>query len=173
VSENPKIALIWAMSENRVIGKENGLPWHLPADLKHFKAMTLGKPVIMGRKTFESIGRALPGRENIVVTRRSGYQADGITVVNDPDEALEVGRKAASGAGVGEVMVIGGAEIYRLMMGRAQRLYITEIHGSFDGDARFPDFDPKDWVETSRAFHAAEGKDQPDYSFVVLDARAG
>ena len=166
----PKLAMIWAMSDNRVIGRDNDLPWRLSADLRHFKAMTLGKPVIMGRRTFESIGRPLPGRTNIVITRRADYQPEGVTVVNDVEKALAEGRRAALQEGADEVMVVGGAEIYALLLDQAQRLYITEIHREYQGDAFFPGFDLKRWVETSRDFHEAGPEDQPAHSFVVLDA---
>ncbi len=169
VTREPKLAMIWAMSDNRVIGRDNDLPWRLSADLKYFKAMTLGKPVIMGRRTFESIGRPLPGRTNIVITRRAGYQPEGVIVVNDVETALAVGRRAAQQEGAEEVMVIGGAEIYALLLDQAQRLYITEVHREYQGDAFFPDFAMEGWVESSREFHAAASEDQPALSFVVLD----
>lgn len=159
------------MSTNRVIGRGNALPWRLSADMKHFKAKTLGKPVIMGRKTFESIGRALPGRENIVVTRHSGYEAEGIVVVHSVEDALDVGRAAAARSGSGEIMVIGGAQIYSLLLDRAHKLYVTEVHGTYDGDAHFPEFDRDKWVETHREFHAADTVGQPDCSFVELQLR--
>ncbi len=169
VSGQARLALIWAMSENRVIGKDNALPWRLSADLKHFKATTLGKPVVMGRKTFESIGRPLPGRTNIVITRQAAYQPEGVTVVKDVASALDAGRTAAEANGVSEVMVIGGAEIYALMLEHAERLYVTEISGVFEGDAYFPVFDSSRWVESSRAFHAQSADGQPAHSFVVYD----
>lgn len=166
----PGLALIWAMDENRVIGRDNALPWRLSADLKYFKAVTLGKPVIMGRRTFESIGRPLPGRTNIIITRQSGYQPDGAVVAHDVDTAVAAGRQAADEAGVDEVMVIGGAEIYSLLLDRAERLYITEIHAKFSGDAFFPAFDSQNWVEASREYHEAPAEGQPAHSFVVLNA---
>ncbi len=165
-----RVALIWAMSENRVIGKDNDLPWRLSADLKHFKAVTLGKPVIMGRKTFDSIGKPLPGRTNIVITRRTDYQPDGAIVVRDLEAALEAGRQAAEKSDVPEVMVIGGAQIYALTLEQADRLYVTEIHGEFEGDAYFPSFDASGWIEASREFHAESEDGQPAHSFVVLDS---
>ncbi|TQV70853.1 dihydrofolate reductase [Denitrobaculum tricleocarpae] len=169
-SSAPRLAMIWAMSENRVIGRDNALPWRLSADLKYFKAVTMGKPVIMGRRTFESIGRPLPGRTNIIVTRQPDYRAEGIVVVNDVDAAIAEGRLAAEATGADEIMVIGGAEIYALMLNRAQRLYITEISGQFDGDAFFPEFDPEGWLETSREQHGSNEDGQPAHSFVVLNA---
>lgn len=157
------------MSENRVIGKDNGLPWHLSADLKHFKATTLGKPVVMGRKTFESIGRPLPGRTNIVITRQTGYAPAGVTVVRDVGAAVEAGRQAAEEKAASEIMVIGGAEIYALMLEHAERLYVTEIHRVFDGDAFFPSFETGRWREVSREAHPESAEGQPAYSFVVLE----
>ena len=169
-SELPHLAMIWAMSENRVIGRDNKMPWHLSADLKYFKAVTLGKPVIMGRRTFQSIGRPLPGRTNIIITRQRDYQAGGAIIVNDVEAAIAEGKRAAEVTGVDEVMVIGGAEIYALMLDRARRLYITEINARYDGDAFFPEFDREHWVETSREHHESAGEGQPAYSFVVLNA---
>ena len=169
-SNEPRLAMIWAMSKNRVIGRDNKMPWHLSADLKYFKAVTLGKPVIMGRRTFDSIGRPLPGRTNIVVTRQPDYQADGAVTVHAVEAAIAEGRRAAEATGADEVMVIGGAEIYALMLERARRLYVTEIDARYDGDAFFPDFDRARWVETSRERHESSGDGQPAYSFVVLDA---
>lgn len=169
-NELPHLAMIWAMSENRVIGRDNKMPWHLSADLKYFKAVTLGKPVIMGRRTFESIGRPLPGRTNIIVTRQKDYQADGAIIVNDVEAAVAEGKRAAEVTDADEVMVIGGAEIYALMLDRARRLYVTEINARYDGDAFFPDFDRGRWFETSREHHESSGDGQPAYSFVVLNA---
>ena len=128
-----KISIIVAMADKRVIGHDNRLPWHLPADLKHFKATTMGKPIIMGRKTWESIGRPLPGRTNIVVTRDPRYTADGCVVVHSIDAALQ----ACSGNE--EVMVIGGAEFYRQVLPEASTLYLTLVHDEFEGDALFPE----------------------------------
>ncbi len=127
-----KIAIVVAMAANRVIGRDNQLPWHLPADLKHFKQLTLGKPVVMGRKTYASIGRPLPERTNIVVTRDRDYEAPGCVVVHSLDEALAAAGEAA------EVMVIGGAGIYRQVLPRTDTLYLTEVHAEFEGDTLFP-----------------------------------
>ena len=125
-----RIALIAALAENRVIGRKNRLPWRLPADLRRFKSLTMGKPVIMGRKTYESIGKPLPGRSNIVVTRDPDYRAQGCQVVHSLDQALE------AGAGHAEVMVIGGAELYRQALGRAQRMYLTLVRAEVEGTSR-------------------------------------
>ncbi len=147
-AENPaRIALIVAMSRNGVIGRNNGMPWHLPEELRHFKATTMGKPMVMGRKTWESIGRALPGRTSIVVTRRRQWQPEGAIVVASVDEALERGR-AIAGEG-GEVMVIGGGEIYRQALPLSDRLYITEVDMEVAGDTFFPAIEPGQWRQVS------------------------
>ena len=169
MKKQARVALIWAMSDNRVIGKDNGLPWRLSADMKHFKTVTLGKPVIMGRKTFDSIGRPLPGRTNIVITRQPDYRPEGVIVVQDLKTALDAGRQAAEAGEAQEVMVIGGAEIYALTLEHAERLYVTEIHGEFEGDAVFPAFDSSRWMETSRESYPESPDGQPAHSFVVMD----
>lgn len=136
------ISLIVAHDNNYVIGYENGMPWHLPGDLKYFKEKTMGKPMIMGRKTFESIGRPLPGRRNIVITRDENYQADGIEVVTSLEGALDLAGD------VPEIMIIGGEQIFRLSMDIADRLYITKINHSFNGDTYFPNYE-QDFVQVS------------------------
>lgn len=156
------LSLIVAMADNRVIGRDNRLPWHLPADLKHFKALTMGKPVLMGRLTWESIGRPLPGRRNVVITRDRHYRASGCEVVGSVAEALH--RLAASK----EVMVIGGARLYEQTLPVADRLYITYIHADFDGDVRFPEFSPAEWRELAREDHGTDEKQPYAYSFVTL-----
>ncbi len=157
-----KISMIAAMAKDRVIGKDNQMPWHLPADLQHFKRVTLGKPVIMGRKTFESIGRPLPGRRNLVVSR-AGFSAEGVDVVPSMDAALE------AVSGVDEVMVIGGGTIYELMLPRADRLYLTEIDLKADGDTRFPDYSVYPWQEIESESHSADEKNPYDYRFFTLE----
>ena len=152
------ISLIAAMDKNRLIGRENGLPWHLPADFKHFKEVTMAKPVIMGRKTFESIGKPLPGRTNIVISR-SGFNAEGIIVV----DAIENALKAADDAE--EVMVIGGASFYEQMLDKADRLYLTHVDAECEGDAWFPAFDLSDWEIVSEEEHDADEKN--NYSFTI------
>lgn len=158
-----RISLIAALADNRVIGYRNRLPWRLPADLQHFKRMTMGKPLVMGRKTWESIGRPLPGRINIVVSRDTTLQADGGVVVHSIEQALE------AAAGAEEVMIMGGAELYAQALPRAGRLYLTEVKAAVEGDAWFPDIDLKDWVEVERERHCADEKNEYDYAFVVLD----
>lgn len=156
------LSLIVAVAENGVIGRDGGLPWRLPGDMAHFKATTMGKPIVMGRKTWESLGRALPGRHNIVVTRDAAYVAEGASVANDLDVALSLAGD------VEEVMMIGGAQIYELALPRADRIYITRVHASPEGDTYFPDLDPGDWKEIVREDHGAAG-DAPAYSVVTLE----
>jgi dihydrofolate reductase len=158
-----KISLVVAMAENRVIGRDNQLPWRLSADLQHFKALTMGKPIIMGRKTWESLGRPLPGRTNIVVTRDIGYQAEGCVVVHSIEQALEVA------AGSDEVMVIGGANLYRQLLDRADRLYLTLVRADVEGDTWFPEFDLTQWREVERESHLRDDKNEFDYEFVLLE----
>jgi dihydrofolate reductase len=158
-----KISIIVAMAANGVIGNDNELPWHLPADLKHFKQTTMGKPILMGRKTWESIGRPLPGRTNIVITRDSAYSAAGCIVVNSIEAAI-----AAAGEQE-EVMVIGGAELYRQVLPRADTIYLTRIHASFDGDTRFPEISDTEWQQLERVDHEADEKNLQDYSFIRLE----
>jgi len=166
-----KLSLAWAMAQNRVIGRNNNLPWHLPEDLKYFKRITMGKPIIMGRKTFESIGKALPGRTNIVVTRNPDYSAEGIRIVSSLDEARSLSESIVKTDGMEEVVVIGGAEIYRLAMPLADRLYLTEIHAEVEGDTYFPEFDRSLWQEVTRLDFDAEGLNPYNYSFIVLEPR--
>ena len=159
----PMISIIVAMDRNRLIGSNNGLPWRLPADLKHFKATTLGKPIIMGRKTYESIGRPLPERQNIVVSRTAGFVAPGCTTVTSADAALEAAGSAA------EIIVIGGAQLYAQLLPRVRRIYLTQIDAAFDGDAWFPKLDEVQWHETAREDHAPDDRNPYAYSFVVLE----
>lgn len=140
------IALVVAAARNGVIGADNQLPWRLPGDLRHFKAVTMGKPVVMGRKTFESIGRPLPGRLNIVVTRDTGYRVpDGVVLAHDLDAALRQADAAARASGAGEIAVIGGADIYRQTLPLATAVYLTRVELEVDGDAFFPPLDPQRW----------------------------
>ena len=148
------------MAANRVIGKDNALPWHLPADLKRFKALTMGHPVVMGRKTHASIGRPLPGRRNLVISRNRFYSAPGCELVHSLDEAVAACR------GAQEMFIIGGAELYRESLPRAQRLEFTEIHAEYEGDASFPEVCAAQWRETGREIHAAEGGIPFRYDFV-------
>lgn len=159
------VAMIAAVSSNRVIGHRNQLPWRLPADLRYFKRTTLGKPLLMGRRTFESIGRPLPGRHNIVLSRRRDLAIAGADVVSTPEAAVRLAR--ADGAR--ELMVIGGEEVYRQLLGQAQRLYLTEVHAAFEGDAFFPEFDRRGWREVFREDHDRSAEAAWNYSFVVLE----
>ena len=159
------ITFVVAMSENRVIGVDNGLPWRLPADLRHFKTITMGKPVLMGRRTFDSIGRALPGRRNMVVSRTPGFKAPGCEVVGSIDEAL------ASVAQEPEVMVIGGASFYEQLLPRADRIHLTRVHTTLEGDAFFPSVNLEQWREVSREEHGADDRNQFSYSFLTYERR--
>ena len=165
------VSFVVARADNGVIGAGGGLPWHLPADLRHFKALTLGKPIVMGRRTFESIGRPLPGRHNIVLTR-GAWTADGVTVVPDLAAALAAAAVPSmpDGGAVDEAMIVGGAAIYALALPRADRIYLTEVHAAPDGDTVLPPFDPAIWSETARTDHPADG-DAPGYSLVTLARR--
>jgi dihydrofolate reductase len=158
-----RISLIVAMAENRVIGRDNQLPWRIPADLKHFKALTMGKPIIMGRKTYESIGRPLPGRDNIVITGDTSYRAEGCQVVHTLEEALR------SAGGAEEAMIIGGATLYRQTLKDADRLYLTLVKAQPEGDTWFPKIEPQEWREIRREVHTADESNEYDYDFVVLD----
>ncbi|WP_193367751.1 dihydrofolate reductase [Pelagibius marinus] len=165
------LALIVARADNGVIGREGGLPWHLSGDLKFFKAQTLGKPVVMGRKTFQSIGRPLPGRPNLVITRDPAFHAEGVEVFPDTEAALARAQDLAADSGAAEVMVIGGGQIYELTLPLARRVYLTEVHASPEGDTRFPDLDPALWEEVRRDAPVSGGEGQPDFSIVVLERR--
>lgn len=163
------ISLVVAMAQNRVIGRNNKLPWTLPEDLKYFKKITMGKPIIMGRKTFESIGKLLPGRTHIIITRNADYTAEGIKVVHDLRQARELCETIGMEDGGDEAMVIGGAEIYRQALPYSQRLYLTEVHAEVDGDVLFPEFDRSEWQELAREDFKANGPNPYDYSFLVLE----
>ena len=164
-----KISLAWAMAQNRTIGINNNLPWYLPEDLKYFKRITMGKPIIMGRKTFESIGKPLPGRTNIVVTRNPDYVVEGVKTVNSLEAACKLCESIAEIDGGDEAMVIGGAEIYSQALPLADRLYLTEVHANVEGDAFFPEFDRSAWHEIAREDFQATGPNPYDYSFIVLE----
>jgi dihydrofolate reductase len=161
-----ELAIIVAAAENGVIGKNNALPWRIPADMRYFKRTTMGKPIVMGRKTFESIGKPLPGRTNIVITRNSAFVAEGVKVVSSLDEALKLAEDIAVADGAEELVVIGGAEIYRSAMPRADRLYLTEVHASVEGDALLPEIDWAHWREVGRERYQAESPGEHDFSFV-------
>lgn len=160
----PRVVLIAAVARNGVIGRGGDLIWRIPADLAHFKRVTMGHPIVMGRKTWESIGRPLPGRRNLVVTRNADYVAPGAEVVGSLREALRVC------ADVPELFVVGGAEIYREALPVADRLWLTEIHAEAPGDARFPDWDPARFLLASREPHGAESG-LPPYDFALYERR--
>ena len=164
---SPRVALVVAMDEAGLIGADNGLPWRLPNDLKHFKRVTWGKPIVMGRRTFESIGRALPGRDNIVLTRDPAFQAPGCRVVHTLEAALAAAADAA------EVMVIGGADIYRQALPLTARIYLTRVHGRFRGDTYFPgDLAAGEWAEVCGAEQPADERNAHAHRFCVLERRA-
>ncbi|WP_237057228.1 type 3 dihydrofolate reductase [Microbulbifer sediminum] len=163
-----QVALIAAVARNGAIGMGNRLPWRISGDLQYFKRTTLGKPVVMGRKTYESIGRPLPGRDNIVISRNPQWRADGVIRVASLEEALERARRSAEAATAGEIMVIGGAEIYRQALPLAHRLYLTEVDAEVSGDAFFPELGDC-WVESFRECYPASDKDEYNYCLVRYD----
>ncbi|MES9923155.1 MAG: type 3 dihydrofolate reductase [Candidatus Thiodiazotropha endolucinida] len=159
----PLISLIAAVANNGVIGVDNGLPWRLPADLQHFKSLTMGKPIIMGRRTWESLPGLLPGRRHIVVTGNRDYRAVDCELVHSVDEALQVAGE------VPEVMIVGGGGLYRQVLPRANRLYLTRVEADVAGDAFFPEIDWSEWQEVSRDSHPADERNQFAYTFIVLN----
>ena len=162
-----QIVHVVAVADNGVIGRDGGLPWHLSSDLKHFKACTMGKPMIMGRKTFDSIGRPLPGRTSIVVTRDPDYTAEGTTVVSSIDQAVDLARTVARESGVSEIAIVGGGNIYQQTLNICDRVELTRIHLSPDGDVTYPDLPLTDWREIRR-----EDQVSPDgigYAFITME----
>ena len=157
------IAIVVAVADNRVIGSQNGLPWRIKSEMKYFKETTMGKPVIMGRKTFQSLKKALPGRKNIVITRDKNFAAEDVTVVHDLNSAI-----LAAGM-VPEICIIGGSEIYTLALPRADKIYMTEVHMKPEGDTLFPLLDHNAWIETKRERHTAQEGESADYSVTVLE----
>ncbi len=160
-----RISLIVARARNGVIGANGRLPWHLPADLRHFRRLTMGKPVLMGRRTYQSIGRPLPGRENLILTRNVGFQAPGCTCVYCWEEALRLAAPAP------ELMVIGGAELYRQLLPHAERIYLSEIEADFPGELRFPALRAGEWIELCRERRAADARNPCALSFITLQRR--
>jgi len=163
----PIISIIVAMASNRVIGRDNRLPWHLPADLKHFKAVTMGKPMVMGRRTWESLPGLLPGRRHIVITRNEHYSAEGAELAHSLEQALAVAGD------VEEVMIVGGADLYAQALPLADRLYLTLVDIEAEGDAFFPPIDERDWKEVSNEAHQADDKNPFPYRFRLLARKAG
>jgi dihydrofolate reductase len=155
--------LVLAVAKNDVIGRGEGLPWHLPADLRHFKTVTMGWPILMGRKTFASIGRALPGRRNLILTRRRGFHADGCEVIDS------IGAALASAADLAKIMVIGGAEVFDQCIPQATRIHLTMVHAEVEGDTRFAGWRDPTFIETAREDHAADAQHPFAYSFITLD----
>jgi len=161
----PLVSLIVAMAQNGVIGRSNSLPWRLPQDLKRFRAFTLGKPVLMGRKTYDSIGRPLQGRANLVLTRDRSWRAQGVTAVHSLEHAL------AQAGEVAELVAIGGAEVYRLVLPVARRIYLTHVHADLPGDTFFPEFDPTQWADVEYTTHPADSQHLYPLTFVTLERR--
>ena len=160
------LTAVVAATENNVIGRDNGMPWHLPADLQHFKAVTLGKPVLMGRRTFAAIGRPLPGRRNLVLSRDLGFAAAGVETFSTLEQAL------AAAGDVDELMIIGGQTVYELALPHVQRVHLTRLHMQVEGDAHFPDLPPEQWREVSRsARRPADERNACDMTFLVLERR--
>jgi dihydrofolate reductase len=163
--------MIAAVAANGVIGSGNAIPWRLPSDFAHFKRTTMGKPLIMGRKTFESIGKPLPGRANIVVTRQEDYEPVGVEVIGSLAAALDLARTIATAAGATEIMIGGGGEIYSAAMPVADRLYITHVELSPEGDVRFPEIDPNEWVVVEEPGIARTERDSADFRVKVYERR--
>ena len=165
MSCQPVISLIAALDRNRCIGLGNRLPWHLPADLQHFKRLTLGKPIVMGRKTWESLPGLLPERQHVVISRDPSYRAQGCILVDSPEAAVRAVGDVA------EVMVVGGAQIYRQMLPMANRMYLTRVDAEVAGDAFFPPWDAGEWVKIDSEAHAADERNPLDYQFITLQRR--
>jgi dihydrofolate reductase len=169
----PKIALIVAVAQNGVIGRDGGLPWRLPSDMAFFKRVTMGKPIVMGRRQFESVGRPLPGRINIVLSRQEDYQPEGVLVFSDFDAALEHAQTLAEVDGAGEVMIIGGGEIYARALPRADRLYLTKVDAAPRGDTFFPRIDADAWERVETPAPAPAERDEATYTIEVYERRTG
>jgi dihydrofolate reductase len=161
-----KLSIIVAISENNAIGRDNQLLWHLPADLKHFKNITSGHPIIMGRKTYDSIGRPLPNRRNIIITRQTDLNIPGTEVVNSIEDAISLCSDEK------EVFIIGGAEIYKSALSMSNRIYLTTVHQEFKADAFFPTLDKNEWLETAQEYHDADEKNAVAYTFSILDRKS-
>jgi dihydrofolate reductase len=165
MTAKPNLSIIAAMAENRVIGRDNALPWRLPADLAHFKRLTMGKPIVMGRRTWESLPGLLPHRTHVVITRDRDYVAEGASVVHSIDDAVALVGDAE------EVMIIGGAQLYRQTLPLASRLHLTLVHDTVEGDALFPEFSPDEWHEVAREAHQADDRNRLDYTFLTFERR--
>jgi dihydrofolate reductase len=169
---NPIKTIVVAVSRNGIIGREGGMPWRLSTDLKRLKALTLGKPVIMGRKTFQSIGKPLPGRANIVITRDSGFALEGIETAHSLQEAINIAGGLASKNGIDEICILGGGEIYRQAIGIADRLEVTHVDADIDGDTSFPEIDPEQWEAGNAVDVPAGEKDSYPTRFVTYVRRS-
>jgi dihydrofolate reductase len=167
----PPITLVVAVARNGIIGRAGDLPWRIPEDLAHFKRVTLAKPVLMGRKTFESIGRPLPGRTNIVVTRKADFAADGVEVAHDVDGGLALATARAEQGETPEICVIGGGQIYRATLPRADRIWLTEIEAEIDGDTYFPPLDRTAWTEVERRPSTDDPRASHPCTFVLLERK--
>ena len=167
----PTIALVVAMGENRAIGKGGDLPWRLRSDMRYFRQITMGKPVVMGRLTFASLPRLLDGRANIVLTRNAAFAPPGAIVAYSLEEGLDMARKEAAKTGANEIMVIGGEDVFRAVLPQAGRIYLTEVHASPRADTWFPELDRSAWHEVSREAHKAGPNDDHDFSLVILDRK--
>jgi dihydrofolate reductase len=168
---NPKLVAVVARDRNGVIGANNDLPWRLSSDLKRFKALTMGKPMIMGRRTWESIGRPLPGREIVVLTRDPRFRAEGAHVAANPAEALATARRLAALVGAGEIIIAGGGDVFRAFLDQTEVIELTEVALETVGDAHFPPLDPADWEECAREAPARGPKDEADFHYVTLRRR--
>lgn len=165
----PRLSLIAAIGKNGIIGRGNELPWRIKSEMQYFKRTTVGKPIVMGRKSFESLGKPLLDRTNIIVSRNADYQVEGCVTVASLDEGLATARSVAARDGVDEIFIGGGAEIYRQTLPLADRLYLTEVHLAPEGDTSFPAFDRSQWREIKREFHAAQPGESADYTITVLE----
>jgi len=169
---DPVIALVVAMGENRAIGRGGDLPWHLRSDMKFFRRVTMGNPVLMGRRTFKSLPRVLDGRLNIVLTRDRGFVAPDAVMAYSLEEGLQAARDSCARTGANEIMVIGGEDVFCEVLPQVDRIYLTEVHAAPDADTWFPELEPGQWREVFRERHEAGPKDDHDFSFVVLDRAA-
>jgi dihydrofolate reductase len=165
----PIVVLVVAKAENGAIGRGGELPWHLRSDMRYFREITMGKPIVMGRRTFKSLPRVLDGRLNIVLSRDRGFVAPDAVMAHSLKEGLDAARASAARTGAFEIMIIGGEELFREVLPQAHRIYLTEVHASPKADTFFPALDPNEWREVSREAHPAGPKDDHDFSFVVLD----
>jgi dihydrofolate reductase len=166
-----KVSLIAAVAENGVIGRNNQLPWHIKSEFQYFKNTTIGKPIVMGRRSFESLGKPLPKRANIVVTRDKSFAAAGVIVTHSLEEGLKIAKDLAQKDGIDEVFIGGGSDIYRLSLPEADRLYLTEVHLKPEGDTYFPDFNRGEWKEVKREFHPKKEGETADYTITVLERK--